>query len=174
MSYDCSLYLRNIIPFEKGESIIKFNENRNILLNNNEKKFCGWLFYDTSLAKYIEVQLKKRGNWDNGSDSIMGEFILFNYWDIIPDVVEDNLERVIYKETRTFKEYTGRKIILFLNNFDEEDNTKYLLITRFIHRERILEAPTQKIAKRVMRDPWNEKKQKIELETSFIYSKRFN
>ena len=83
--------------------------------------------------------MKSRGLWDEGSIGLTHEMLLFNYWGLLPQFSTDTLSRKIYTETRTFLDTTGREIQIML---DIGTNEKYILSTRFIHRERVVEAPT--------------------------------
>lgn len=155
MSYEHGLFLQNIIPFEKGEKIIDFNESRK-LSKFRYLNARGIIFFDSNLSNFLKNKLKKNGLWDDGAIDIMNQCILINYWDTIPPFNRNCLIRNRYEKTKTFVEYTGREIYIKLDNYHPEDNTKYLLYTRFIHQKRLIQPPTTSKIMISTTCPWRE------------------
>jgi len=138
MSYKNGLLLHNILNQDEAKKIVDFCEGRKLTLYRHEN-IRGSSFYDANLSKKIESRLKSRGIWDEYAIKLTHEMMLFNYWDLLPPFGTTTLSRKTYTKTRTFLDTTGREVQIML---DIGTNEKYILSTRFIHRNRIIEAPT--------------------------------
>ena len=138
MSYKNGLLLHNILNQEEAKKLVDFCEGRKLTIYRHEN-IRGCSFYDSNLAKKIESRLKSRGNWDEDAIQLTHEMMLYNYWDLLPPFSKSTLARKTYTKTRTFLDTTGRDVQIML---DIGTNEKYILSTRFIHRKRIIEAPT--------------------------------
>ena len=139
MSYNNGLLLRNILSKKDSEKLINFCESRKFTLYPDEN-IRVIFFTDYNIAKKMETTLRKKGLWDENAHSLKGEMYLYNYWDLLPGFNDSKQIRKIYTKTRTFLDTTGREVQIML---DKGTSEKYILSTKFIHRKRIVEAPSK-------------------------------